>query len=107
MGAPLDPVRRADPVRVAEMPAAAGAGLAGGAVGQVLVLGGGALPAAPAAREAPRAELDGARPLPVEADEVEALRRDGAGGRARHADGQLLGPDRRPGGPGCGGCQEE
>ena len=53
--------------------------------GPVLGLGRGGAPRAPAAGDAPRAELDRARPLPVQPDEVEGRRRGRERARRRRA----------------------
>src|SRR5581483_10840088 len=89
----LEPVGLPRPDRLAEAPASGDAALR--PAGRHVVVGVGRLPAAPAPVEAARPEADRPGAPPVEADEVEAPRRGHAGERARGADGQVAGPDRR------------
>src|SRR5207248_5615082 len=71
-----DPVRRPDPVRVAEMPARPSARLGAAAIRHVLTLRVGTAPSAPTSGLTARLEEHMPRPLPVEGDEIEPHGRD-------------------------------
>ena len=102
----LNPVGSAGPVGIPELPPSTAGGLGGPRIGSILCLRGRSAPGAPAAAHAARAETDAARALPVQADEVEALR---GGGRERAGarDRKIAGDERRLLGPRCGGQGEE
>src|SRR5918993_142662 len=90
----LDPIRRTDPPRVPEPPVPRACALARASVGLVLRLGSGVRPGAPTPFERPGAELHRAGSLPVQSDEVEALRRLPRGQRPRGFERDLALRDR-------------
>ena len=91
----LKPVRRAGPVRVAELPRGTASTLRGLSVGSVLGLRSRIAPGAPAPLQAARAKADPPGPLPVQSDEVEALGRPCSRERATALDGELARDERR------------
>ena len=71
----LDPLRASHPERVAQVPAAASPRFGGVPVRQVVRLGRREAPRAPGAVRALRPEANHSRSLPVQADEIERVRR--------------------------------